>query len=528
MRALTRCLFSPFGKGLTTKAPVRLCLKPIPDGAAPSFEVNLRGDVFSTEMTTEADIAPLVEGIMESLIPANTLTEDEVTVTICKPGIPSLVFIDLPGIRVTDPDSEKLAKKFIQDPNNLVICLVEATFISLTSHTAVKLVREHGRVRDTLLVLTRSDQVLRLGDQCIKGHLLDRVLNRSEEMKAIGFDSAQFVFADCPDRPAQSSHADYECDLYEHDIISRLQAPYSADIEVIRQHCTMQRLIGILVSRYEEFLCREGVPTALHWLQPKLDEAREQIRALGLPVSQLTLQQVMQAALAACDFQSVFSKLHKEFPGGPALAISLDLGHGRHTTLARWAPALQLQPPALAYYEQQAWVTTAVLQAITHWLVSKPHVALVENMLRRAFASSGPLCLERFESLLAALLDGRLADAIDMEEVTRLILALPTLQRLKCGSPDLSRPGVLAAIDVDNVRAPFIHLVVQPMRDPAGPLARCIEAGFPLVESDSFQEKRRSAEAHKQVLEKAIGLMEVIRDKYPQAPATHAAQGQVG
>lgn len=119
MRLLTKCHFSPSGEGLTTKAPIRLCLVCTPEGSTPHFKVFFRG--VSYPLASEAEIAPFVKHIMETQIPPRQLTHDEITVKICKPGIPSLVFIDLPGIRETGDSSKELAKKYIQDPMNLVI-----------------------------------------------------------------------------------------------------------------------------------------------------------------------------------------------------------------------------------------------------------------------------------------------------------------------------------------------------------------------------------------------------------------------
>ena len=373
-------------------------------------------------------------------------------------------------------------------------------------------------------MLTKSDQVLALGWLTIR-KLLNRVLGRSEDMRELGFSAAHFVFADHPALPAGRNLDEWEPEVYERAIHSQPHGMAAADMEVIQQRSTMQRLVQILVSRFEEFLSREGVPLALQWLDPKLSEASKRIRDLGRPVDKLSLHQVMQAVLDACDFQPVVNQLYEEQPGLPGLAILLPSSQTGQATLRTWEPSQQLQPPALAYYDELLLVAAAVLQGTRQWLNSMPHLALVEDMIRRAFASNGPLCLARFQSLLATILDGRLAHAIDMKEVEESILALPCLQRLRHGLPAISHQGALEAIDAE-VRAAFIRWVIQPLREPNGPLAACVEQRFQLRESDSHMELRQRHNAAEQALKEAMGIMQPIMIKYPAAPAPPVAEAQ--
>ncbi|KAK9831269.1 hypothetical protein WJX74_009982 [Apatococcus lobatus] len=515
MRALTKCHFSPSGKGLTTRAPVRLCLVSIPRGSAPSFEVSFRRQTYPQEL--ESDIASKVAEIMKVEIPGGTLTQDEITVTIRKPDIPNLVFIDLPGIRETDPISKQLAIKYLKDPNNLVICLVEAHFNSLTAHSGVDLVRTHGKVENTCLVLTRSDEVLAMGSEAIQDRLLDRTFGRSEEMAAIGVGSVHFVFGDCPRRPSQMILDDFEAEQYEQHILQGLP---EAERAFIRQHCTMTQLMTSLVPWFESFLRRNGVPLALRWLEPKLQEALQRITDLGPPVEHLSMQEVMDAVLSCCDFQSVYNKLYREYDDLPGLSICLSPAQDGQLSMAKWRSAQQQQPPAAAYWHQQAAVTAAAAQGIREWLMANHHLPLLDDMLQKAFATRSVLRLDRFQGLLKAILDGRLAHVIDLCVVRERILGLPAIQQLKCGLPALSQPGVLAAIDAD-VRAAFIHLAVLPLDKHDGPLVHCMveDTGLKLEESAHHQEQRQQAEKDQQAVEEAMQIMKSIQSTETAAHA---------
>ncbi|KAK9867743.1 hypothetical protein WJX84_007087 [Apatococcus fuscideae] len=294
MTAISKCNFSPSGKGLTTKAPVRLCLEPIPSHADQVFEVSFRGRLHPC--CAESDIAQTVGEIMQTEIPGTKLTSDEITVRICKAGVPPLVLIDTPGIREDNTGSKELVSKYLRD-GHLVICLVEACFINLDSHAAVQLVRYHGKVGNTRLVLTRTDEVTTR--DAIQDKVLSRILGWSTQMQTAGFPSAYAVIAEHPEGSSGANSLDLnERAHFEQQIFQRLpqlDAAFHPHIDFIRQHCTVRNLIEALVPWFEDFLRREGVPIALQWLQPKLRDASRRITDLGRPVEEITVQEVMEA-----------------------------------------------------------------------------------------------------------------------------------------------------------------------------------------------------------------------------------------
>ena len=508
MTAISKCNFSPSGKGLTTKAPVRLCLEPIPSHADQVFEVSFRGRLHPC--CAESDIAQTVGEIMQTEIPGTKLTSDEITVRICKAGVPPLVLIDTPGIREDNTGSKELVSKYLRD-GHLVICLVEACCINLDSHAAVQLVRYHGKVGNTRLVLTRTDEVTTR--DAIQDKVLSRILGWSTQMQTAGFPSAYAVIAEHPEGSSGANSLDLnELAHFEQQIfqrLPRLDAAFHPHIDFIRQHCTVRNLIEALVPWFEDFLRREGVPIALQWLQPKLRDASRRITDLGRPVEEITVQEVMEAVVRSCPFQSVLDILHQDDPGWPNHAIRMDLSDSEQPSMAQWKPA-QLHPPALAYHRQQEAVTAAAAQGIEDWLTRQPYMQLLKMMVKQAFASSGPLRLDRFESLLAAILERGLALAVRPQEIKAQILSLPAVQELAFGLPALHNPGALSAIDA-AVRTALIHLAVMPLCKPDGRLVRCVEAGFKLEESAVYNERRLHAQDQLRTLKAAMAIMESIK-----------------
>ena len=358
-----------------------------------------------------------------------------------------------------------------------------------------------------------------MGPEAVQDRLLDRTFGGSEEITAIGFGSVHFVFGDCPRRPSEISLDEYESAQYEQHIFQRLPEADGAARDFIQQHCTMKRLMTSLVPWFENFVRKNGIPLALRWLEPKLQEALQRISELSLPVEQLSMQEAMQAALSCCGFQSVYDKLYKDQAGSkPSLSICLSPAQDGQLSMAEWKPLQQLQPPEAAYWHRQQAVTAAAAQGIREWLSASHHMPLLEDMVWRAFATHGPLRLDRFQGLLAAILDGRLAGAIHQEDVSARILALPAVHQLSCGLPALSYPGVLAATDAD-VRAAFIHLAVLPLEKPDGPLVRCVleDAQLGLRESAEHQRQRQGAEEDLQAVQEAMSILKSISSLEPSA-----------
>ena len=332
--AIVQFPYSPSGKGLTTKAPVRICLQPIPVGTPPTFSISFRG--ITVPVKDESEISPTVQSIMEEQIPAGKLTFDEVTVRVCKPGVPSLVFIDTPGIREDDPGSKALVERYLQSDNHLVVCLVEACYVSLASHSAVALVRTHGKGRNARLVLTKTDEVVTRDN--IKDKVLMRILGQDEQMKEAGLSSAHAVITAVPEDEYEAPLGDFEQQHFQQHIFSKLPQlghPFSESGKFIQEHCTMKHLVEDLVPWFESFVRKEGVPITQRWLAPKLQEAQDALTLLGCSVEDLTLSQVMEEVESRCDFQKVIDFLHQgssnpAATGSPQGILSPNHpGHGR-------------------------------------------------------------------------------------------------------------------------------------------------------------------------------------------------------
>ena len=71
--------------------------------------------------------------------------------------------VDLPGIQTFPDDYAKattaLVTKYLNKPDTLVLCVVDATIPSLDSSTALAMIRAADKLSNTILALTKSDLV---------------------------------------------------------------------------------------------------------------------------------------------------------------------------------------------------------------------------------------------------------------------------------------------------------------------------------------------------------------------------------
>ncbi len=77
--------------------------------------------------------------------------------------VTTMELVDLPGIQTFPDDYAKattaLVTKYLNKPDTLVLCVVDATIPSLDSSTALAMIRAADKLPNTILALTKSDLV---------------------------------------------------------------------------------------------------------------------------------------------------------------------------------------------------------------------------------------------------------------------------------------------------------------------------------------------------------------------------------
>ena len=75
-------------------------------------------------------------------------------------GVPTFQVVDLPGIQTCRAAQEKatteLVSSYLKQPDTLVLCVLDATTTAFDSSFALKLVRDSGKLGNTIIALTKS------------------------------------------------------------------------------------------------------------------------------------------------------------------------------------------------------------------------------------------------------------------------------------------------------------------------------------------------------------------------------------
>ena len=97
--------------------------------------------------------------------------------------VPTLELIDLPGVQVFPEESQScttnLVSAYLNKPDTLVLCVVDATIPSLTDSVALGMVRAANKLPNTILALTKSDLVR--SEFEIVERIFERVLGSSSD-----------------------------------------------------------------------------------------------------------------------------------------------------------------------------------------------------------------------------------------------------------------------------------------------------------------------------------------------------------
>ena len=97
--------------------------------------------------------------------------------------VPTFELIDLPGIQALPEEHKRcsidLVSKYLNMPDTLVLCVVDATIPSLDNSEALGMIRAANKLPNTILALTKSDLVR--SEIEIDGRIFERILGSSAD-----------------------------------------------------------------------------------------------------------------------------------------------------------------------------------------------------------------------------------------------------------------------------------------------------------------------------------------------------------
>lgn len=274
---ITKCQIFPRDAKMCTKCPIHLKLK---TDEKHTYSINYKGQdiIIKNKYAIYNKIAQYMKDIGEG-----NISTDVITINITGPTLPVFEFIDLPGI-VSYPENIAkqtldISKKYLNDSNTIVLCVVPATTTRLTSCQSIALIKEMKMEQNTILALTMADRVqpVNIGDL-----LVSRLLNTSDELKDINFNGYVAVVNRTHDNSFNLAENDtMETKWFNDNIISCIPVEHKKDADYISQNVTINKLVKQLDKLYSMYIEKEWKPSVLNRMKEKLNNLEEQYKKLG-------------------------------------------------------------------------------------------------------------------------------------------------------------------------------------------------------------------------------------------------------
>ena len=379
---ITKCAVFPRAEGICTRCPVRLQLTHAAASADRAVEVQWGVEKWVLRNTDE--ILARVEQVMSQLS-ANDISETEVVVKITDSDIPTFEYVDLPGLRGYPPTMaatiKALVKKYLVQPNTLVLCVVPATTPRITSSQALGLVAEHCKQGETILALTMADRV----QEGSFAELVVKRLRRDEPSEELNVDGKALMgCVGVKNREHDSVVTLVQTDEQEEKWwIDRLDALPAQTKAAISSQVASYNLVKQMDQLYHQFICRSWKPQALHKLHPLLERAAADVEALGPDIEVLGTEE--KAEFTDNLFKDVQRQLVAFWPKVNALPTSEVAAVGPSGSRA-WA-------------HNRRHAHDSLRQWVRSYLEQRPFLPEILEAVRGTFNSLAPLRLERFETL---------------------------------------------------------------------------------------------------------------------------------
>lgn len=277
---ITKCQLFPRDIGICTKCPIHIKLK---NGSSKYVVKYITDDGVKTIILKKKK---KIYGVINKLmgkISGDTISENEITVEITDNDMPTFEFYDLPGIR-TYPQSTavvttNLCKKYLQDKNSIVICVVPATTTRLTACQSIALITEMKMEHNCILALTMAD---RLQPENIEELLIKRILQTSDEIEGLEFAGYIAVVNRLHSNVHSLEENDNVEDLwFKNNILKHMPLEYLQYKEQIRNNVTITNLISNMDKLYNKFIHQDWKPRILKGIDEKINKLEITYAILG-------------------------------------------------------------------------------------------------------------------------------------------------------------------------------------------------------------------------------------------------------
>jgi len=194
------------------------------------------------------------------------IDEREINVVIKDHNMPRLSFVDLPGIRTFPEDqriiTENIAKKYMSQPDTLIIYVVSATIPRLTSCVALGLIKTCNKESQTLITLTKCDL---LDNSNIEPFLIERLSGKTDEI-----DISQF--------------AGINAVVNRNTMDKSLVTNDKDELKFFKQyhlHCGIKVLLESIDNVYSKYINTTWIPRTIEQMDVKIKECDKENDEIG-------------------------------------------------------------------------------------------------------------------------------------------------------------------------------------------------------------------------------------------------------
>jgi GTP-binding protein EngB required for normal cell division len=283
---ITKCQLFPRDSKICTKCPILVKMRP---GRKNEYSVSYNIDNVkkTIKLTNKNKICDEVTKYMNE-IKNDTILESEIVIEIIEKKINEFELLDLPGIRAYPQKMAEMTinicKKYLNEKNSIILCVVPATTTRLTSCQSIALINELKLEKNSIIALTMCD---RLQPSHIEDLLINRILGRSDELKGLsGFAGCVGIVNRTHEDIVKLSENDTnEKDWFKQNIIADMPDSFQKDAHLIKKNITIKNLIEQMDKLYNSFFKNNWQPQMLKSLDSKIANETSELKKLGeLPI----------------------------------------------------------------------------------------------------------------------------------------------------------------------------------------------------------------------------------------------------
>ena len=181
---------------------------------------------------------------------------DEIIIEINDNNLPILEFYDLPGIIDYPIDKAeqtyKICEHYISQKNIIILCVIPATIINISSYSAIKLIKNHNKEQNTIICLTMSDHVQ---TEDLEKLIIKRINKTTTEYNSYKFAGCVAIMNKIYTNNNLIKNTDNEYEWFKNTILKYIPNDYPDKlIELIENNITINKLSNIINHIYNNFI----------------------------------------------------------------------------------------------------------------------------------------------------------------------------------------------------------------------------------------------------------------------------------